>query len=145
MEEEKAEVLSDSEQGTQDSVEESDEEKPAELTADTFVLKIDENPQQTVHRFEGVVIRSDFDSGNLATCEQVAPDKFEMRTSVDGLPYVHDSRMRTVFHFAVSGVQPGQTVSFTIQNMNNVKRLYENGMKPFFRATDPETEPGLGY
>jgi hypothetical protein len=48
--------------------------------------------------------------------------------------------MRTTFHFSITGIQKGKRIKFTVQNMNNVKRLYNNGLKPTFRVQKDEKQ-----
>ena len=85
---------------------------------------VDQNPQHVVKEFgNGVVVRSDFDSGNLRQVYQVSDNEYEMLVSSDGLPYSFDSKMHTTFHFKISGVSlkgNNKAIKFTILNLNNV-------------------------
>ena len=91
------------------------------------------NPQQNVFYFDEIVIRSDFDNGNIGRAERV--DKrnvpfyslnvsadllqFHLWVSPDGAPYQKEGGYTTWFHFGVQGVPYHETVTFTIRNMNN--------------------------
>lgn len=43
-------------------------------------------------------------------------------------------QFRTWFHFKVSGVPAGQTLIFTIRQMNFQNKLYQAGLKPVYKV-----------
>ena len=55
--------------------------------------------------------------------------------SEDCQPYNPDTgNYRTWFYFSVTGVPEGESLTFTIKNMNNQGKLYKSGLKPVFRV-----------
>ena len=72
-------------------------------------IPIDERqPQQNTWKMSGgVVISSEFDSGNLGKCypaEDGSCDSFTCWMSGDGLPYTPKGHYHTWFYFSVNGV-----------------------------------------
>jgi hypothetical protein len=62
---------------------------------------------------------------------------FYMYISEDSLPYTplaSGSNYRTWFYFSVTGVPRGETVIFSMRNMNNQGRLFKMGLKPVYRV-----------
>ncbi len=61
-----------------------------------------------------------------------------MFISEDSLPYVTmpggAQNYRTWFYFSVTGVATGETVIFSMRNMNNQGKLYKMGLKPVYRV-----------
>ena len=61
-----------------------------------------------------------------------------MFISEDSLPYVTlpggAQNYRTWFYFSVTGVARGETVIFSMRNMNNQGKLYKMGLKPVYRV-----------
>jgi cytosolic carboxypeptidase protein 5 len=51
----------------------------------------------------------------------------------DGLPY-RTSGMKTWFYFYVSGAHKGQSITFSIKNMNRQGKLLNMGLRPVFRV-----------
>lgn len=43
-------------------------------------------------------------------------------------------QFRTWFHFMVSGAAQGQTLTFTIKQMNYQNKLYSTGLKPVYKV-----------
>ena len=79
----------------------------------------------------GVHFSSSFDSGNLARVEQ--GDKataFQRWTRPD----CGEGPYRTWFHFEVSGVPAGTTLTMTVMNLNKQKGLYTHGYKPICKG-----------
>ena len=78
---------------------------------------------------------SRFDSGNLKLVEEgEEPGHFDLFSSPDGAPYPGEGGFTTWFYFSVIGVCPGETLHFTVRNMNNQMRLYTSGLKPVTRV-----------
>jgi hypothetical protein len=84
-----------------------------------------------------IKLSSQFDSGNLARCTLQSKNLFHLYISEDSLPYTPltggAQNYRTWFHFSVTGVPRGDTVIFSIRNMNNQGRLFKLGLKPVYR------------
>jgi len=63
---------------------------------------------------------------------------FHLYISEDSLPYTQLSggaqNYRTWFYFNVTGVPEGETVTFSIRNMNNQGRLFKMGLKPVYKV-----------
>ena len=103
------------------------------------------HPQQNTFVFPqtGVKISSQFDSGNLARCTQQSKNYFHMYISEDSLPQTPlpagSQNYRTWFYFSVTGVTKGDTVVFSMRNMNNQGRLFKLGLKPVYRVL-PNTQ-----
>ena len=95
----------------------------------------DIHPQRNTFVFDKVSISSDFDSGNMSRCVQLSKSNFNIYMSEDCQPYNSESgNYRTWFYFSVTGVQEGESLTFTIKNMNNQGKLYKSGLKPVFRV-----------
>ena len=101
----------------------------------------DQHPQQNTFTFtyeseqpKMITISSEFDSGNIALCQDTAPYSYSIFMSEDGLPYSAKGHYRTWFYFSVTGVPTGQALIFAIKNMNNQGRLYKAGLKPVYRV-----------
>jgi hypothetical protein len=106
----------------------------------------EKHPQQNTFVFpsSGIKISSQFDSGNLARCMQQSKNLFHMYISEDSLPYTPlpagCQNYRTWFYFSVTGVPKGETVIFSMRNMNNQGRLFKLGLKPVYRVL-PSAQP----
>ncbi len=65
-----------------------------------------------------------------------------MYISEDSLPYTPlqggAQNYRTWFYYSVSGVPPGETITFSIRNMNNQGKLYKMGLKPVYKVVPSE-------
>lgn len=95
----------------------------------------DLHPQRNTFIFDKVTISSDFDSGNLQKCVQLSKTSYNIYISEDCVPYSSESgNYRTWFYFSVSGVPEGESLSFTIKNMNNQGKLYKSGLKPVYKV-----------
>jgi hypothetical protein len=79
-------------------------------------------------------IRADFCSANLATVQQIGPNTFHLWVQSDAPGIDMEKRYRCWFYFCIEGGQRGNTVSFTLKNMNKHSRLYRAGMKPQVRS-----------
>ena len=66
---------------------------------------------------------------------------FHLWTRSDGTGVVKPTKNRTWFHFSiekVSQLEQITTISFKIMNLNSVKRLFDQGMRPFYRNSNSE-------
>ena len=83
-----------------------------------------------------LVFRADFDGGNLAKVARARDNCYHVwtRPDCDGTP--HETRHRTWFHFSVEGdgARRGETVTFTIMNLNKQGKLFNNGFRPVYRT-----------
>jgi hypothetical protein len=93
-------------------------------------------------------IRSDFCSGNLATASQVSPHAFVLEVVPDnttgplglasggggGDEDDGGGKYKAWYHFCVERGQAGNTIVFTLNNMNKHTKLYRAGMKPVYRS-----------
>ena len=96
----------------------------------------EQHPQQTTFQFvhpgtttseetgetdtgDSITVSSEFDSGNMSHCKEIAPYSFEVQMSEDSKPYSAKGHYRTWFYFSVTGVPNGKTLRFCIKNMNN--------------------------
>ncbi|XP_051909357.1 cytosolic carboxypeptidase-like protein 5 [Hippocampus zosterae] len=109
-------------------------------------------------RFGNIVFNSKFDSGNLArvekvnkhitsflndaapapvgaTCASNIPDyEFNVWTHPDCGGTEHENGNRSWFHFSVQGMAPGKLLKINVMNMNNQRKLYNQGMAPLVRT-----------
>ena len=87
-----------------------------------------------------IVFSSAFDSGNCARVEALSPTEFCVWTRPDcaGTPY--ESNCRTWFHFFVTGVPRGTTLTIVVMNMNKQKGLYKNDYRPVVRTLPSQPE-----
>jgi len=92
------------------------------------------HPQQNDFEFDKIRVSSKFDSGNLASCTLVTKNVFHLTISEDSKPYSTAGHYRTWFYFSVTGVPQGETLTFSMRNMNNQGKLYKAGLKPVFRV-----------
>lgn len=64
------------------------------------------------------------------------PKQYNIWISADSLPYDPKGHYKTWFYFSVSGVEPGQELTFSVRNMSNQGRLFKNGLRPVFRSSN---------
>ena len=95
------------------------------------------NPQQNVFKYDdGVVISSNYDSGNLHICERIRENlvifhfmlKFYLYICPDCFGIRQENSYRTWFNFRVSGAQ-NMKITFEIKNLNNQINLFNGGYK----------------
>ncbi|CDW91354.1 cytosolic carboxypeptidase-like protein 5 [Stylonychia lemnae] len=100
------------------------------------VEMIEGHPQQNIFRFENssILISSNFDSGNLAFCNRYDRSIFSLGMCTDSQPFKQDGQYRTWFHFRVTGVPQGDSLTFNIKQMNHQSKLFANGMKPVYKV-----------
>ena len=77
---------------------------------------------------------SNFDSGNLAKVEKIGPGEYQCCTSPDceGTPY--ETPYTTWFHFCVTGVNKGETLTVHLTNLNVQAKLYSQDMCPVYKS-----------
>ena len=77
---------------------------------------------------------SNFDSGNLARVEKIGPGEYQCCTSPDckGTPY--ETPYTTWFHFCVTGVNKGETITIHLTNLNVQAKLYSQDMCPVYKS-----------
>ncbi|XP_057679243.1 cytosolic carboxypeptidase-like protein 5 isoform X2 [Corythoichthys intestinalis] len=105
-------------------------------------------------RFGNIVFSSKFDSGNLARVEKVrcapntynestpaggaasnVPDyEFNVWTQPDCAGTEYENGNRSWFYFSVHGTAPGKLLKINVMNMNNQRKLYNQGMAPLVRT-----------
>ncbi len=97
---------------------------------------INKHPERNTFHFEDspVVVSSDFCSGNLARCNKVGKSLLQCYISEDSKPYSTEGHYRTWFYFSVTNVPQGDTITFSMRNMNNQGKLYKAGLKPVYRV-----------
>lgn len=83
--------------------------------------------------FSGVTICAAFDSGNCARAEQTAADEFAVWTAPDCAGTEHEKQYKAWFSFAVRGVAQGRTLTFVVNNMNCLGKLFKHDMRPVYR------------
>jgi len=101
-------------------------------------------------KFGEITFSSDFDSGNLASVEQVdlsADDvieksydyEFRLWTSPDAAGTPNENTNRTWFHFSVQGCIRNKKIKFTLMNLNKQSKLFTQGMSPVYKIV-PSTK-----
>jgi hypothetical protein len=70
----------------------------------------------------------------MSRCIQINKSLFHIYISEDSLPYSTAGHYRTWFYFSVTGVTKGESLTFSIRNMNNQGKLYKSGLKPVYRV-----------
>ncbi|XP_014675827.1 PREDICTED: cytosolic carboxypeptidase 2-like [Priapulus caudatus] len=88
-----------------------------------------------------LVFESRFESGNLATAEQISEFEYELKLSMD----MYTNRHRQWFYFRVTNVRAGPVYRFTIANMAKAGSLYEEGMKPLFYSERDAAKAKIGW
>ena len=81
----------------------------------------------------GLTFCASFVSGNAARVEQTADDEFQLWTAPDCAGTEHEKQYKAWFSFAVKGVARGRTLSFVINNMNCLGKLFKHDMRPVYR------------
>jgi cytosolic carboxypeptidase protein 5 len=77
-----------------------------------------------------ITLSSMFDSGNMAKAEQFNDNSYGVWTAPDCENTEHVTGYRTWFHFAVRGFKKGNTIKFTIMNMNKQTGLFQHDHRP---------------
>ena len=111
-----------------------------------LTMSNDNYPQPPSHKtfnFGTAIIDSNFDSGNCSHAEKLSSHhvffksiQFNLWIGVDH----PKNKYRTWFHFSVSGFSPGNTLTFTIKNMQNQVNLDFNLVKAFERRISPSLQ-----
>jgi hypothetical protein len=66
--------------------------------------------------------------------ERVKEGSFQLWTRADNEGTAHATNHRTWFHFEVVGAKEGETLSFSVMNLNRQSKLFSNDFRPVFRA-----------
>ena len=77
-----------------------------------------------------ITLTSMFDSGNMAKAEQFTDNSYGVWTAPDCANTEHVTGYRTWFHFAVKGFKKGNTIKFTVMNMNKQTGLFQHDHRP---------------
>lgn len=78
--------------------------------------------------------RADFDGGNLAKVERLKEGSYQLWTRADNEGSAHETTHRTWFHFELAGCGEGESLTFTVMNLNKQSKLFSNDFRPVFRA-----------
>lgn len=84
---------------------------------------LEEQPQQNTFTFpdyDGIVISSEFDSGNLARAvpvEDAENPTFNLYMSGDCLPYTPVGHYKSWFYFSVKNLQKEGRITYSVKNM----------------------------
>jgi len=94
-------------------------------------------PAHNVFMFDGVVISSNFDNGNLAKAERVPNKSYEYKiwTAPDNMNSSFQSRHCAWFHFVVTGLPLGCVLRIQLVNAANHTGLYKHDMRPVYRSS----------
>ena len=79
-----------------------------------------------------ITLTSMFDSGNMAKAEQFSDNSYGIWTAPDCENTDYVTGYRTWFHFAIKGFKKGDTITFTIMNMNKQTGLFQHDHRPSF-------------
>ena len=105
----KSSVESESDEDSKEAQQSLSAEKQREFRA--------QHPQRNTFDIDGIVISSDFCSGNLKHAEKWDDGWIALTISVDGAPYT-SSGLRSWFYFSVTGVQKKTNLNFIFPHFN---------------------------
>ncbi len=81
-----------------------------------------------------ITLTSMFCSGNMAKAEQFSDNSYGIWTAPDCANTKFETGYRTWFHFAVQGARKGNTIRFTVMNMNKQTGLFQFDHRPSFTS-----------
>ena len=87
-----------------------------------------------------ITLTSMFDSGNMAKAEQFSDNSYGIWTAPDCENTDYVTGYRTWFHFAIKGFKKGDTITFTIMNMNKQTGLFQHDHRPSFCSSPFSTQ-----
>jgi hypothetical protein len=92
------------------------------------------NPQQGEFKFEDFTIDSMFDEGNIMNVQKVEPYHYSLNICADCFGTNKETKNKTWFYFRVSSIKVSGIYTFTIKNMNNQTKLFNEGMLPVYKT-----------
>ena len=81
-----------------------------------------------------ITLSSMFCSGNMAKAEQHSDNHYHVWTAPDAANTQFQTGYRTWFHFSVRGARKGNTIKFTVMNMNKQTGLFQFDHRPVFTS-----------
>jgi hypothetical protein len=89
-------------------------------------------PSHKTFELDGVVLSSEFDSGNLLRAERKGENVFWLWTANDCMHTDVQTGMRTWFYFSVlASIE--RNLTFSVRNLNNHLKLFKEGFRPVVR------------